>query len=542
MPKKLLFNEKARTKLLKGAKIVADAVGSTLGPKANNVAIERPFGAPSVLHDGVSVAKEIDLKDPDENLGAQLIKEAAQKTNDKAGDGTTTATILTYAMTQEAIKNIAAGANAMMLKKGMELAVKDIVRSLKRLARKIKTNDEIKNIATISAQDETIGNLITSAIKKLGKKCIIVVEESAKPTMEMEYKEGMQFDKGWVSPYFVTNPETMEAIIEDAWIMITDAKITTNAQFIEWAKNIENQYSEGKPQPQMPKNIVVIASEVSGIALASMIQNKMQGFLNILAVQAPQYGEAQKDILRDIAVVTNGNFISEEAGGSLATMKLQDFGHAKRVVSTKDSTIIVDGEGSKEGITHYTHILEELLNKTTSEFEKEKLEERIAKLTSGIAVINVGAPSEMEMKEKKERCIDAIEATKAAIEEGIVRGGEVAYLAAINGLQCESAGDIKTGYNLVLKAVVRPFEVLMENSGYDSGMMLERLQATEMGIDVRDGIKKDMIKAGIIDPVKVSRVALQNALSCACSIMTTNCLITDIKENKDDSGTISQTQ
>jgi len=542
MPKELKFDEEAKSKLLAGAKIVARAVGSTLGPKANNVAIERPFGSPSVLHDGVSVAKEIELEDPFENLGAQLIKEAAQKTNDKAGDGTTTATILTYAMASEAVKNIAAGANAMMLRKGMELAAKDIVKRLKSLAQPIKTNEEIKQIATISAQDEAIGSLIASAINKLGKECIIAVEESTTVGMELEYKEGMQFDKGWISPYFVTNPQTMEAVVEDAFILITDIKITTNSQFIEWARNLENVYTQAKikenstSQKQMPKNIVIIAGEVSGIALASIITNKLQGFLNILAIQAPQYGETQKEILKDIAVVTGGEFISQETGRSLDSMKLTDFGRAKKVVSTKDNTMIIDGAGSREDVNKRVRQLENILKQTTSEFEQEKLKERIAKLTSGIAVINVGAPSEMEMREKKERCIDAIEATKAAIEEGIVRGGEVAYLAATNGLRCESDGDIETGYNLVLKAVQKPFQVLMENSGYNPGQMMERLQATDMGIDVRDGLKKDMIKAGIIDPVKVSRIALENAVSTAGAIMTCNTLIVEKKDKKNGPG------
>lgn len=580
MPKSVIFNEEARTKLLTGAEVVAKAVGSTLGPKANNVAIERPFGSPSVLHDGVSVAKEIDLKDPMENLGAQLIKEAAQKTNDNAGDGTTTATILTYALASEAIKNIAAGANPMMLRKGMEMASKDIITELKGLAKKIKSNDEVKQIATISAQDETIGALIAGAIKKLGNDCIIAVEESNTIGMNVEYKEGMQFDKGWLSPYFITDPNTMEAIVEEPWVIITDIKMNTNVEFTKWAMNLEKLYTmnsdaykqwvESNPQykgvsydqvpkelKQIPKNVVFIMGELTGIALASVVQNKIQGFFNVLAIQAPGYGDKQKEYLQDLAIVTGGTLISSETGGSLSTMKFEDFGHAKKIVSTKDSTMIIDGEGSKEDIKKRVTSLEHILNgNDISEFDKEKLKERIAKLTSGIAVINVGAPSEMEMREKKERCIDAIEATKAAVEEGIVPGGEVAYLNAVVKLtefdklpkdtKKGISGDVETGYLLVLNAIEKPFKTLMLNSGYDPGQMLERLdgendyQNYNIGIDVLDGQVKDMIKAGIIDPVKVSRVALENAVSTAGAILTTNCLITEIKESKNEDGRVPQ--
>jgi len=556
MSKELLFDLKAREKLLVGTGKVCRVVGSTLGPKAANVAIERPFGSPSILHDGVSCAKEIDLDDSFENLGAQLIKEAAQKTNDNSGDGTTTATILTHAIASEAIKNIAAGSNAMMLRKGIEMAVKDIVTALKNMSQKIKTNEEIKQIATISAQDETIGSLIAGAIEKLGKDCVIAVEESNTVGMNVEYKEGMQFDKGWISPYLITNPQTMEAIIDEPYIVITDAKLTTNTQFMEWARYLENLYTTDKRKEnpnapvQMPKNIVFIVGEVSGIALGSIIQNKIQGFFNVLAVQAPQHGDKQKEFLQDLAIVTGGTFISEETGGSLATMKLEDYGHAKKVVSTKDSTMVISGEGNKEDIKKRVEQLEHILSSDdTSEFEKENLKERIAKLTSGIAVINVGAPSEMEMREKKERCIDAIEATKAAIEEGIVPGGEVAYLYASKRIETAPGNerDIMTGYELVFKAIKKPFQTLMSNSGYDAGQMLEKIEQAQfadevknIGIDVIDGQIKDMVKAGIIDPVKVSRTALENAASCAASILTTNSLVVTKKEKEDGRDTPSQ--
>jgi chaperonin GroEL len=575
MPKSVVFNEEARTKLLTGAEVVAKAVGSTLGPKANNVAIERPFGSPSVLHDGVSVAKEIDLKDPMENLGAQLIKEAAQKTNDNAGDGTTTATILTYALASEAIKNIAAGANPMMLRKGMGMASKDIIEALKGSAKKIKGNDEVKQIATISAQDDTIGELIAGAIKKLGNDCIIAVEESNTIGMNVEYKEGMQFDKGWLSPYFITDINTMEAVIEEPWIIITDIKISTNTEFMKWAMNLERLYTmssdgyktwvEGNPQyaklsydqvpkelKQVPKNIVFIVGELTGIALASVIQNKIQGFFNVLAVQAPGYGDKQREYLEDLAIITGGHVISLDSGGSLSSMKLDDFGHAKKIVSTKDSTMIVDGSGDEESIDKRVSQLEHILSTDgINEFDSEKLKERIAKLTSGIAVINVGAPSEMEMREKKERCIDAIEATKAAIEEGIVPGGETAYLNTLTELDPDCDGDVRTGYDLVAEAIKKPFQILMENSGHNAGQMLERLFAAttkesekslsnRVGIDVIDGQLKDMIAAGIIDPVKVSRVALENAVSTAGAILTTNTLVTEIKEEENGQGSTPQ--
>lgn len=565
MPKQVTFNEEARTKLLTGAKVVADAVGSTLGPKANNVAIERPFGAPSVIHDGVSVAKEIDLEDPMENLGAQLIKEAAQKTNDNAGDGTTTATILTYALASEAAKNIAAGANPMMLRKGMEMAKNDITTELKKLAKDIKTNDEIKQIATISAQDDEIGGLIAGAIDKLGNDCIIAVEESNTIGMSMEYKEGMQFDKGWMSPYFVTDPQSMESIVEDPYIVITDVSINTTTQFMEWARNLEMLYSvqqhpefEGMdynvvPQnmKQIPKNIVFIVGDLSGIALASVIQNKIAGLFNILAVQAPSFGDKRREYLEDLAIVTGGTVISDETGTSLATMKMEDYGHAKKIVSTKDSTMIVDGAGTTNNIKKRVSQLESILKgPDLTEFDVEKIKERIAKLTSGIAIINVGAPSEMEMREKKERCIDAIEATKAAVEEGVVPGGETALIRASQDLPMDitsSNKDIMTGIDIVINACLKPFKTLMTNSGYDAGQMMERLNMSmksedsiNIGIDVMDGNTKDMIKAGIIDPVKVSRVALSNAVSTAGAMITTNCLITEIKNVDGQSGSDPQ--
>jgi chaperonin GroEL len=535
MAKKVTFKHDAQQKILSGARIVADAVGSTLGPKANNVAIARPFGSPSVIHDGVSVAKEIELEDPEENIGAQLIIEAASKTNDKAGDGTTTATILTVKIAEEAIKNITAGANAMQLRKGMLLAKTNIVNQLREMAKPIDSDEDLRRVATISAQDEQIGTLIFSAYKKLGRSCIIAVEESRGTDMDIEYKQGMQFDKGWKSNYFVTNGDTQESVIEDPYILVTDARITNVNQIVEWANNLELTYGASQNvERKMISKLVVIAAEVNGGALITFIQNKMQGALEVNVIEAPQHGQAQKDILTDIATVTGGKFVSLEAGDKLETMALSDYGHAKRVVSTKDSTIIIGGAASKTAVNDRVKALTATLNKATGEFDQEKLKERIAKLTSGIAVINAGGASEMEMREKKERVIDAIEATKAALEEGIVPGGQVAYLSCVS--HCEEIGDVKTGYDIVMSAIQKPFETLMINSGYEPGAMKERLtrRPKGTGIDVSDGDPKDVIKAGIIDPVKVSRVALENAVSTAGAMMTTNTIITEIPKKEQD--------
>jgi chaperonin GroEL len=534
MPKKLLFNTSAQKKVLKGAEIVCRAVGSTLGPKAWNVAIERPWGQPVVLHDGVSIARDIDLEDQFENIGAQLIKEAAQKTNDIGGDGTTTATILTYSILKEALKNISAGANAMMLRKGIEIAKGNLLKELEKLSQKVKTDEEIRQIATVSAQNDEIGDLIYKAIKKLGRDCTITVEESG-TNMSLEYKEGLEFRNGYQSPYFITNPNTMEAEVKDPIILISDFSIDTMPDFVKFLQNWDQMPSDQKSG----NNMVIICGEITGRPLATLIANRIKGNLNINVVKAPGPKEKTRDLLEDIAVVTGGKVVSAEVGDKLAELDPSVWGRASSVVSDKDNTTIIDGFGLKSRIKKHVVALKERLDKVESEFEKEELKERIAKLTSGIAVIGVGANSEPEIKEKKERCIDAINATQAAIEEGIVPGGEVALLYAIKRLEePKLEGDELIGYNLILKAIQEPFRILMTNSGYDPGQMLERFNRwtsmgdkTNKGIDVLDGQIKDMIKAGIIDPVKVTRCALENSVSSAIMLFTTNSLITNIKED-----------
>jgi chaperonin GroEL len=541
MSKKILFGQEAKSKLMDGIKKVSDAVGSTLGPKANNVAIDRAWGSPLVLHDGVSVAKEIDLEDQFENMGAQLIKEAAQKTNDMAGDGTTTATLLTAGIVAMALKNIAAGANAMLLRKGIEIAVDDLVDMLDSFAQPVDTQDKIKSVAVISAQDEKIGTLISNAIEKLGKESIIVVEESGETDITIDYKEGMNFDKGFISPYFITNPELGESALEEPMIVVTDTKITTVPQFASFMQNI-TALNNGA----VPKSIFLIVGELSGNPLASFVVNKVKGVFNVCAVQAPNFGDKQKEILEDIVAVTGGTFISEAKGLSIDKMTLEDFGKAKRIIVTKDGTTIVDGGGDKKRIDSRIKELKNQLRSCENEFEREKLEERLAKLTSGIAVINVGANSEMEMKEKKERCIDAINATKAAISDGVVPGGETALLRAaynLNEKNIDLISDVALGYKMVLSACGYPFEVLMDNSGFNDGQMREKLitaweydDKSNIGVDVMDGMLKNMVEAGIIDPVKVTKSALRNAASTAIMVFTTNTLISEVKEKKESDG------
>ena len=537
MSKKLLFGIEAREKLLKGVRVVEQAVGSTLGPKSSNVAIDRPFGPPVVIHDGVSVSKEIDLPDEFENMGAQLVKESAQKTNDSAGDGTTTATILTEAIVSEALKNIAAGSNPMILRKGIEQAVSKVVDNLKKMAKPISTNDEIKQIATISAQDEEIGGLISGAIKKLGKGCIITVEESGGTALSIDYKEGMEFNRGYISHHFITNPETSEVELTDPFIIITDERLSNVQQFSAILAKIGPIMDD-----QKRNTLLIIAEDVTDEFLASMALNKIKGILKCVAVKAPEFGDNRKYILEDIATISGGNPIFKDAGGDVSNIEEGDLGQASRVVVTKDNTVIIGGKGIKSLIDTRVEQIKNQIESAESEFAKEKLQERLAKLTSGIAVINVGANSEMEMREKKERCIDAINATKSAIEEGIVPGGETALLRAAEKTLVVCPDDQGVGVAIVLRACKKPFERLMTNSGYNSGQMLERLEIhneidkchglPNAGVDVMDGLIKDMIEAGIIDPVKVTRCAIQNASSCAIMIMSTDTLICEEKEPK----------
>lgn len=525
MAKILKFDSEAREKLLKGVNTLTDAVATTLGPKGRNVAIDKKWGAPNVVHDGVTVAKEIELEDPFENMGAQLLKEAASKTNDVAGDGTTTATVLAQALVSEGLKNITAGSNPMMLRRGIERAVSVLVDELKKMSKKITTTDEIAQVATISAADATIGNLIAESLQKVGKDGVVTVEDGKTMDMTVDYKEGMEFDKGYVSPYFVTDADKMEASMEDAYILITDKKVSSASDLVSFLEKFV----------QVSKNLVIIADDVEGEALALLIVNKLRGSINVLAVKAPGFGDRRKEMLEDIAILTGGTVISEDLGVKFEDVEVDQLGRAGRVSSNKDNTLIVDGKGAKSKIDTRISQVRRQLDASDSEFDREKLQERLAKLTGGVAVINVGAATEIELKEKKERVIDAVAATKAAIEEGIVPGGEIALIRAGKALEkIVAEGEEKTGVEIVKKAINKPFEKLMENAGLNAGMMLKDVleAAATFGVDAIDGKVKDLVKVGIIDPVKVTRTALQNASSVAIMIMTTQVLITDAPEKE----------
>jgi chaperonin GroEL len=529
MAKMLKFDSEARSKLLAGVNQLADAVATTLGPKGRNVALDKKWGAPQVIHDGVTVAKEIELEDPFENMGAQLVKEAASKTNDVAGDGTTTATVLAQAIVNEGLKNIQSGANPMTLKKGIEKAVEALVDELHSMSKKLKTNAEIAQVANISAADEGIGKLIAEAIEKVGKDGVITVEESKTMVMSVEYKEGMEFDKGYASPYFVTDTERMEASLEDPYILVTDKKISSMQELLPFLEKFL----------QVSKTLVIIAEEVEGEALTMLAVNKLKGVFHTLAVGAPGFGDRRKEMLSDIAALTGATVISEDTGRKLESVEIEDLGRAARVTSTKDHTLIVDGKGPKAGINARIGQIRKELEKSDSQFDKEKLTERLAKLTGGVAVLNVGAATEIELKEKKERVIDAVAATKAAIEEGIVPGGEIALIRAARILdKLVVEGEEKTGVEIVRRSLEKPFRKLISNAGMDEGVEMARVRGLSgnMGIDVYDGQVKDLVVAGVIDPVKVTRSALQNAASVAVMIMTTNVLVTDVPEKEKSSG------
>lgn len=535
MAKQLKYAEEAREKLKKGVDAVAQAVGTTLGPKGRNIALDKKWGAPSVVHDGVSVAKEIELKDPFENMGAQLVKEAADKTNDVTGDGTTTATILAQAIVDEGIKNITAGANPMILNKGIEKAASQAVESIKKQAKSVRDNSEkIAQVATISAQDAQIGAKIAEALNKVGADGVVTVEEGKGLELVIDYKEGMEFDKGYVSPYFVTNPDAMEATIEDPYILLTDKKVSSLNELLPFLEKLV----------KVSKNLVIIADEVEGEALATMVVNKLRGSFNVLAVEAPGFGDRRKSLLEDIASLTGATVISEDVGRKLEEVEVEDLGRADRVTAGKDTTVIVGGKGSKATIKRRIKQIKAEIESTTSEFDQEKLEERLAKLSGGVAVIEVGAATEVQLKERQERVKDAVAATKAAIEEGIVPGGGVVLLEAAKGLDPKlikdvpGEGDQATGVSIVRKALEAPTRKLAENAGVNGDVVLKEIEKREAGVgfDVLDGKYKDMIKAGIIDPTKVTRTALQNAVSVAMMILTTEGLITDIKEEEEKKG------
>jgi len=527
MAKQLKYAAEAREKLKKGVDAVAKAVGTTLGPKGRNIALDKKWGAPSVVHDGVSVAKEIELEDPFENMGAQLIKEAADKTNDITGDGTTTATILAQAIVDAGIKNVTAGANPMILNKGIEKAAAQVVKSIEKQSQPVKDSGErIVQVATISAQNEEIGKKIAEALNKVGPNGVVTVEEGKGLELVIGYKEGMEFDKGYVSAYFVTNPETMEATIENPYLLLTDKKISSLQELLPFLENLVKS----------SKNLVIIADEVEGEALATIVVNKLRGTFNVLAVEAPGFGDRRKEMLEDIAVLTGGTVISEDIGRKLEEVTVEDLGQADRVTADKDNTVIVGGKGNKKAIEGRIKQIKAELDRTTSEFDKEKLEERLAKLTGGVAVIEVGAASETEMKEKQERVKDAVSATKAAIEEGIVPGGGVALLTAAETIKTEGLeGDEITGAEIVKKALEAPTRLLAENAGADGSVVVANIKKKGKGVgfNVLNEQYVDMIKAGIIDPAKVTRTALQNAVSVATMILTTEGLVCDLPEKEE---------
>jgi chaperonin GroEL len=526
MAKILKFDVDAREKLLKGINTLTDAVAATLGPKGRNVAIDKKWGAPTVVHDGVTVAKEIELEDPFENMGAQLLKEAASKTNDVAGDGTTTATVLAQAIISEGLKNVQAGANPMILRRGMDKAVIVLLNELAKMSKKLSGKEEITQVATISAQNDEIGQLISEAFTKVGKDGVITVEESKTMQMSLDYKEGMEFDKGYASPYFVTDSDKMESHLENPYILITDKKISSMQELMPFLEKFI----------QVSKTLVIIAEDFEGDVLPTLVLNKLRGSFNVLAVSAPGFGDRRKAMLADIATLTGGTLISEDTGRKLDSVEVEDLGSAARVASTKDATLIVDGKGKKKDIDARIAQIRREIEQSDSDFDREKLQERLAKLTGGVAVINVGAATEIEMREKKERVIDAIAATRAALAEGIVPGGETALLRVANSVDAikTDSDEEKLGVMLVKKALEKPFEKLMENSGFNAGMMMAEVMKTSdnFGIDVNDGKIKDLVKAGVIDPVKVTRSALQNAASVAIMVMTTNVLITDVPEKE----------
>lgn len=523
MAKQIIYSEEARKKLLDGVNKLASAVATTLGPKGRNVAIDKKWGAPNVIHDGVTVAKEIELEDPFENMGAQLIKEAASKTNDVAGDGTTTATILAQAIVEEGLKNIAAGANPMILKKGLETAVETVVLHLKKSAKKVSGKADYEQIATISAADITIGKLIAEALDKVGPDGVVTVEESRGLETNWEHREGMEFDRGYVSAYFVTDTAKMVSSIENPHILITDKKISAIADLLPLLEKLV----------QTTKDLVIIADDVDGEALPTLVVNKMRGTMNILAVKAPGFGDRRKEMLEDIAILTGGTMVSEDTGVKLESVTPEMLGKADRVTSDKDNTVIVGGKGAKNKIDARLTQLKSQIEKTTSDFDKEKLQERLAKLSGGVAVINVGAATEIEMKEKKERVNDAVQATKAAIEEGYVIGGEVALLYAASSLaNLKADGDEKIGIKILEEALKQPLKKLAENAGTDAGWVVREVsKATgNTGFNALTGEFEDLVKAGVIDPVKVTRSAVQNAASVAMMILTTEALITDLPE------------
>jgi chaperonin GroEL len=533
MAKQLVFGEEARRGLKKGIDTLATAVATTLGPKGRNVALDKKFGAPTITHDGVTVAKEIELKDPYENMGAQLLKEAATKTNDIAGDGTTTATVLAHAMVNEGLKMVAAGANPMLIKHGIEAATEAVVASIKKQAVEVKDKNDIAHVAAISAADTEIGELIAEVMDKVGKDGVITVEESKGLQFETEYVEGMQFDRGYISPYFVTHAETMEAILEEPYILIHDKKISAAADIVPL---LEKLVQKGK------RDLVVIAEDMDGEALATLVLNRLRGMFNLLAVKAPGFGDRRKAMLQDIAILTGGTVITEELGRKLESATLDDLGSAGKIVADKDNTTIIEGAGKVTEIKGRIEQIKAEMENTTSDYDKEKLQERLAKLAGGVAIIRVGAATETELKEKKHRVEDALSATRAAVEEGIVPGGGVTLINAIPALDKVKMDydDEQVGVSIVRRALERPMRGIVENAGMDGAVVIETVRTKQkeeknkaIGYDVIAQEYTDLVKRGIIDPAKVTRGALENAASIAAMILTTEALVTDIPEKKE---------
>ncbi len=528
MAKQLKFSDDARVSLLKGIDVVAKAVVTTLGPKGRNVALDKKWGAPNIVHDGVTVAKEIELADPFENMGAQLVKEAASKTNDNAGDGTTTSTLLAQVMSHAGMKNITAGANPMIVKRGMERAVAEVIAELKNISKPIKTQEEIAQVATVSAGNVEIGTRIAEALEKIGRDSVITVEEGKGLDLEIEYKEGMEFDRGYASAYFVTNTERMEAELEGSYILLTDKKVSSIQDLLPFLEKFV----------KVSKNLVIIADDIEGEALATLVVNKLRGAFNILAIKAPGFGDRRKEMLDDIAVLTGGTVISEDTGRTFESIEVTDLGRADTVWADKDNTRIIGGQGKKSDIKSRVESIRRQIEASDSDFDKEKLEERHAKLAGGVAVINVGAATEIEMNEKKERVKDAVGATKAAVEEGILPGGGVALLKArgvLKGLKAikGETKDEQVGIDIVYDALDAPTRYLAKNAGEEDGYVLRKIEESkdsDYGYNVLTGKFGSMTKFGLLDPLKVTKSALQNAASVAMMVITTEALVTDIPE------------
>ncbi|PKB72280.1 MAG: chaperonin GroL [SAR202 cluster bacterium Io17-Chloro-G6] len=525
--KKLAYAEEARKSLRIGIDILADSVKVTLGPKGRNVVLDKSFGPPQVCSDGVTIAKEIELPDAFENMGAQLLKEAATKTNDAAGDGTTTSVVLAQAIINEGFKNVTAGADPMAIKRGIEKAVASVVEEVQSMAQIVETKERIGQVASLSAHEEAIGMTIAEAMEKVGKDGVITVEESKGLEDEIEYVEGMQIDRGYISPYFITNPDRMQSVLEDPTIVITDKKISAVADMLP---ALEKLLQIGK------KNVVIIAEDVDGEALATLVVNKLRGTLSVLAIKAPGFGDRRKAMLEDIAILTGGTVISEETGQKLDTATIEDFGQARSITSTKDETTIVEGRGSEDNIQARINQIKAQIEDTTSEFDREKLQERMAKLSGGVAVIKVGAATEIELKERKARVEDALSATRSAVEEGIVPGGGVALVRASRGLEGlgEIPADEKVGVNIIRHSLEQPLKLIVENAGFEGAVVLNQVkqQADDYGYDADVGEYGPMMERGIVDPVKVTRSALQNAASVAAMVLTTESVISEIPQDK----------